>query len=81
MNYLQFLALTLGLRWLIGYIFDCTTPRIVAEYSKAKKKDVEFRYRLALWIVRIAINYCSYRLLKYSLPILIKVTIEMIRGM
>ena len=77
MTYLQYLSLTMGLRWLLGYIKSNTTNRQVKE--ELKKDSVEFRYAVLTNLLLLFMNYVSYKLLCYGLPSfmeLIKKTFE-----
>lgn len=77
MTYLQYLSLTMGLRWLLGYIKSSATNRQVKE--ELKKESVEFRYVVLTNLLLLFMNYVSYKLLCYGLPSLvelIKTTLE-----
>lgn len=77
MTYLHYLSLTMGVRWLVGYIKSNATNRQVKE--EFKKESVEFRYIILTNLLLLFMNYVSYKLLCYGLPSfvdLIKKTLE-----
>ena len=70
MTYLQYLSLTMGLRWLLGYIKSNTTNRQVKE--ELKKETVELKYTVLTNLLLLFMNYVSYKLLCYGLPSLVE---------
>lgn len=70
MNYLQYLGLTMGFRWLLGYIKSNATNRQVKE--EWQKDSVEFRYVVLKNLILLFTNYVSYKLLCYGLPSLVE---------
>ncbi|MGL4452687.1 MAG: hypothetical protein ACRCTZ_16085 [Sarcina sp.] len=76
MSYLQYLSLTMGTRWLIGYIKSDTSARSAKD--ECKKEMVEFKYTMVVNIILLFMNYVSYKLLACGLPPFIKMIREMI---
>lgn len=70
MTYLQYLSLTMGVRWLVGYIKSNDSARKVKE--ECKKESVEFRYTILTNLLLLFMNYVSYKLLGYGLPSLVE---------
>ncbi|MGL5458966.1 MAG: hypothetical protein ACRDBY_05075 [Cetobacterium sp.] len=70
MTYLQYLSLTMGLRWLIGYIKSSISARKVKE--QCNMKSVETKYIMTDNFLLLFMNYVSYKLLCYGLPSLVE---------
>lgn len=78
MSYLQYLALTMGLRWLLGYIKSTGSGRTLKE--EEAKPRVEFTFQFQALIFMLIINFVSYKLLCYGLPPFVKMIKEVIGG-
>lgn len=77
MNYFTYLMLTMGLRWLGAYLRDNTNPVSLKQaIEKRREANVGLDYTIALYLGLLVINYGSYQMLKYSLPVLVKLIKE-----